>query len=336
MEKIEETIKELKELYTKAVTPRDYWQVWEKSLALRAELPSDIPLAILAKIMLNGFWARYYRIKKSLPELQYDREILYDEVALYFHALTTGDDLEITINYGYLLSIILSQLKEAPKSAERINDEISRLVKSDGNVVLGLKVINAQGLNAMQKKDWQGAIVILTTAKQKFQEALNIPEALQHFANILNNRGLSRLNLSDGVEGWKEKKGLISSAIVDLRDAEQLYMKVTPPPLKHIDGLENRLIMAAMRILSLEGGELAKAGERIKAAFETKNREGAKKIIFSLRELTMDDVKMIAKIEGKLESEVVISGDTMVFVGAIQVGLRMADEFLEIYKEEAK
>jgi len=326
----EERIKELNTLYTKATTEEEYVQAYESALSYyyEASLAGE-PLQVLAEILLPGYWAGYYWLKR-FP--QNDEEEQKQKINLHvcwvdqYYRQLPKEDIEIKLNYGYLLSVILNELKGDSKEAQKVDAEIQRLAEETKNVAIALKVINAQGLTAMQKKDWPAAIAIYSQAEQNFREAFDIPEAWQHLANTLNNRGMSKLNLSDGIDDRQEKRSLISSGIVDLWDTEELYIKVTPPPLKHIDGIENRLIMAAYRLLLTERFvEEVEIGRKIKEAFEAKDREGAKKLIFDLKGL---EVKSWDKIEGT------IPGDTMTFIRSIQIGLQMADEFLDRHKEE--
>lgn len=326
----EEKIKELNTLYAKATTEEEYAQAYESAVSYYHEASrAGEPFQVLAEILLPGYWAEYHRLKKfpQEDEAEQKQKINFHVswVDQYYRQLPK-EDVELKLNYGYLLSVILNELKGDFEEAQKVDAEIQRLAKETKNVAIALKVINAQGLTAMQKKDWPAAIAIFSQAEQNFREAFDIPKAWQHFANTLNNRGLSRLNLSDGTDPRQEKRGLISSGIVDLWNAEELYMKVTPPPLKHIDGIENRLIMAAYRLLLTERFvEEVEIGRKIKEAFEAKDREGAKKLISGLKGL---EVKTWEKIEGT------VPGDTMTFIGSIQIGLQMADEFLDRHKEE--
>ena len=243
MATIEEKIKELDELYAKATTQEEYHRIWELARELEIEMDQRrLPVADIAKAILNGFWARYYEVRK-FDKTKRNIDELYIWVNNYFESVKRVD-IELAVNYGYLLSVIVGQLQEDTKFAKSINEEISRLVKKSKNVALGLKVLNGRGLNAMQKKEWQEAIAIFTTAEQNFPEAPNIPEARQHLGNIVNNRGLSRLNLSDEVENPEQKKEMIRSGVWDLLTAMNLYFMVPSIPLKHLEGIRNRLRLA--------------------------------------------------------------------------------------------
>ena len=334
----EEKIKELNALYAKATTEEEYAQAYKSAVSYYYEASrAGEPFQVLAEIMLPGYWAEYYRLKKfpQKDETEQEQKINFHVswVDQYYRQVPK-ENTELKLNYGYLLSVSFNYLKGDFEEARKVDEEIQRLAKETKNIAIIIKAINAHGLTAMQKKDWPAAIAIFSRAEKSFTEAFDVPDVWQHFANTLNNRGMSRLNLSDGTDQWQEKRGIISSGIVDLWNAEELYMKVTPPPLKHIDGIENRFIMAAIRLLSTEGKELAEMGQKVKAAFEAKDRDGAKKLIFTLRAITDADFKKLTNIEGKLEPEVVADGGTMTFIKSVQIGLQMADEFLEKNKEK--
>lgn len=324
----EEMIGELNALYAKATAEEEYARAYKCAVSYyRQASDAGESFQALAGILLPGYWAEYYRLKKfpRKDEAKQKQEInlLASQADQYYRQLPK-EDIELKLNYGYLLSVILNELKRNPEEARKVDAEIQGLIKGTGRVAIAFKVINPQGLTAMQKKDWPAAIAIFSQVEQNFQEVSGILGGWQNFANIINNRGLSKLNLSDETDSLQEKRGLISSGIVDLWNAEGLYMKVVPPPLKHIDGIQNRLIVAAYRLLLTEGSEEAKIGRNIKEAFEAKDREEAKRLIFGLGGL---ETKTWEKIEG------IVPGDTMTFIESIQVGLHMADEFLEKHKE---
>ncbi len=258
---IEERTKELDELYTKATTQEEYHRVWELARHLEYDILAERGASVkwCARPILNGFWARYYELRK------FDRDegkidTLYSLVRNYYFGLKMEENVELTVNYGYLLSVIVGQLKEDTKKAKTIDEEISRLVKESDNVALGLKVINSRGLNAMQKKDFQEAIAIFTTAEQNFPEAPNIPEARQHLGNTVNNRGLSKLNLSDEVEDPEQKNEMVKSGVQDLLVAMNLYFMVPSIPLHHLEGIKNRLRLAKDKAKEVDP-ELVKAIE---------------------------------------------------------------------------
>lgn len=244
METIEEGIKELNELYAKATTKEDYHQIWMLARKLDQETGKQgVPRVLQLKGALNGLWARYYEAKK-FDISPGDVNDLYESVKRGVDWADSENDVELAINYRYLLSVVVGQLMNKPEEAAKIDEEMQRLVKDTNNVPLALRVINARGLNAIQKKDWSEAIAIFTTAEQGFPEAPNIPEARQHLGNTVNNRGLSKLNLSDEVQDPGQKKEMVRSAVWDLLVAMNLYFMTPLIPLKHLEGIRNRLWLA--------------------------------------------------------------------------------------------
>lgn len=261
MATIEERIKELDGLYAKATTQEEYHQIWEWVRDLKREMErQELPVNKVAKAILTGFWARYYEIRK-FDKTAENIDELYTLVNDYYQRFHQEKvETELAVNYGYLLSVIVGQLKEDLEKAAKIDAEIQQLVKDTGNVALALRVINAQGLNAMQKKDWSEAIAIFTTAEQNFPEAPDIPEARQHLGNTINNRGLSKLNLSDEITDPEQKKEMLKFGVWDLLKAMNLYFMVPQIPLKHLEGIRNRLRLAKDKAKEIDS-DLVKAIE---------------------------------------------------------------------------
>jgi len=243
MATIEERTKELDELYAKATTQEEYHRIWKAAQEVEKEARAqNLPINVRVRAALNGFWARYYEVRKFART----RENIDELYGLVKQATTWigKEDVELAVNCRYLLSVIIGQLKEDLEEAGRIDEELRQLVKDTGNVPLALRVINAQGLNAMQRKDWQEAIAIFTSAEQNFPEASNVPEARQHLGNTVNNRGLSKLNLSNEMEDLEQKKEMVRSGVQDLLAAMNLYFRVPLIPQKHLEGIRNRLRVA--------------------------------------------------------------------------------------------
>lgn len=244
MATIEERAKELDELYAKAISREDYQRVWQLSQEIREQFRGQ-PLAIRAKATLSSYWARYYEVRKfARTESSIDN--LYGLIKQLIDALSPKE-IELIVNFKYLLSMIAGELKGDEEEAERLNREMDNLVRRTNNIPLGLKVVNAQGLAAMRWKEWQKAIEIFTQARERFSEASGIPEARQHLGNTVNNRGLAKLNLSDEVREPEEKKATILSGVWDLLDALTLYFRVSTIPKKHLEGIRNRLKGAIIR-----------------------------------------------------------------------------------------
>lgn len=238
---IEERTKEINELYAEATTEEGYDRVWDFFQKSLEEFRGQ-PINIRARFALNAYWARYYKVRE-FAWTKNNIDNLYGVVKQYLAAFEKRE-VELVVNYKYLLSVVAGELRKDPQEAEKLIKEIDQLVRGTDNIPLALKVINAQGLHAMRLKDWQEAIKIFTKAEQRFPEAPSIPEARQHLGNTVNNRGLSKLHLSDGVRELEAKKEMIRSGVRDLLAAMNLYLMAPLIPQKHLEGIRNRLRLA--------------------------------------------------------------------------------------------
>lgn len=269
---VKETVRNLDDLYARAISPEECHRVYVE--AIEAANQEGLSFNDRARITLPGLWARYHEFLKSSSG---EEEFFSKQVEAWF--IWEGD-VELAMNYGCLLSVVLGELEGNSVRAGIVIQQVQRLADTAGSITSLLKVCNTQGRIAMQKNDWPGAIRIFGSV-DRFR-ASKAAENLQPLGNIINNRGLTKLNLSDEVKDRDRKRSLIFSAIIDLWNASWLYMEVIPPPLKHIEGVTNRLIMAAIRLLQTEEKGLAETGREAKAAFEAQEREKAKKIILGI------------------------------------------------------
>ncbi len=294
MATIEEKTKSLKELYAAARAPADYIGM----IFLRQELEKDMiaekkTTGEIAAAILPGFWGEYHVNKKFGCNKRQTERLLVRLKQVYL-LMKEKKEIELVINYGYLLSCAYGQLMDDQEESLKIIQEISKMAKESDNVSLVLKAINAEGLVAMKMKEWQEAIWIFDSGQIIFPEAKNIPDAKQHLANIINNRGLAKINNDD--------RKLIPQAVKDLREALDLYMEIKPPPLKHIEGIQKRLIVATTKIVF---------DKNIYELFAAGRKEEAERIIFSLKGADL-------------------SGEELVSLGIIREGLQIADNFLKL------
>lgn len=236
MVEFKERTEEINDLYGKAIKELDYQKVEEKARALEKEMIEDgKSVDETAKAIMNGFWARYYLAKK----FGYIDSVICSRVESYYSQV---ENLEVKIAYGYLLAVIASELREDFATAKEINSEIQKIAEETGNVISILRAINARGLNEMKEKNFAKAVEIFNEVEQ-----IIVPsEAYQHLGNILSNLGASKIrggiNILDGVG--------------DLIEAADYYLQTKPVPLKHIEGIKNRLNEAGEKLV-----ELAKESE---------------------------------------------------------------------------
>lgn len=257
MATIEEKTKDLDELYAKATTKEEYHRAWEMAKELEQDISAKRGILVKwsAQAILNGFWARYYELLK-FNRTGSDINELYHRIANYYHGLEEKDDIDLKVSYGYLFSMITSQLEGDLQEAEKIDEEISQLAEKGGNVVSVLRSVNAQGLNAMKKEDYPGAIAIFDKGWRFFPEHKHNPETFRHFGNICNNRGLSKIHLSGQAQKRSEKVKLLWGGIQDLTLATSIYISEDSPPLKHLEGIKNRLKLAQIRCIKILSVEL--------------------------------------------------------------------------------
>jgi len=319
---IESAKEDLKDLYSKARNREDFEKVWQVGKDLAADMNRQEFLSVdIYKSIMPALWARYYLAKK-FGKKEDDILNFYNWVGEAWEVSRKAADTELIFSSGYLLSAIKSQLQQKIEEADEINREMEKLVKDIGDTAAALKVINAEGLAAMQRREWPEAIHLFDRVKKLFPDARKVPVVCQHLANIYNNRGLSWLNLSDEVKQSIVKRGFIFSAIWDLNEAAGLYMGVVPPPLKHIQGVENRLIISVSKLL-IAGRELKEEeiGKKIKEIFSAGNKKEAREIILNL-------IPAEIRSEYKTDGDV-LSGDIMLFIESVQKQLIYIDKFLK-------
>jgi len=321
MSELIESVKELKELYSKARTQEDFEKVWQFGKDLTTDMNrQDFLLIDIYDSIMPALWARYYLAKK-FGKTEDDILNFYNWIGEAWELSLKAGDTELIFSSGYLLSVVKSQLQQKVEDADKINGEMEKRIKDIGDITATLKVINAEGLAAMQKKEWSEAIYLFDKVKKLFPDVRKVPIDCQHFANICNNRGFSGLSLSDEVKHSIVKRAFIFSAIWDLNEAAGLYMMIVPPPLKHIQGVENRLILAVSKLL-VAGRELDEEGlgKKIRKTFSDGKKKEAREIILRL---IPAEIRSEYKVDGDVLSE-----DIMLFIKSVQEQLKDIDKFL--------
>ncbi|MFA4998744.1 MAG: hypothetical protein WC514_01870 [Candidatus Paceibacterota bacterium] len=313
--------KELKDLYSGAITESDLKKAWQlgKSFMMEKQKERCLEIGVYA-VILPALWARYH-LANEFGKTEEDIFNFYTWAEGGWISSKSAGDVESIFSFGYLLSTVESRLLRNIDEAKKIIEEMYKLLNGIGDTASVLKVITADGLVAEQRGDYQGAIDIFSKADDLCPDARNDVSVQQHLANIWNNCGLSRLNLSDKTEHITDKRKIVSSAIRDLNKAARLYMKVDPPPLKHIRGVGNRLIMSAIKLL-LASSELEEEaiGKSIAEAFSANDRKTAIGIILGI-------VPAKANGEYKVDGDV-LSKHIALSIRSIQGQLRKTEEFL--------
>lgn len=227
--KIEQKIKELNELYSKATTEEQYKECVKIAGEIN-ELTPRCPSLDTEELMLkalNSWWAYYYYLLK-FDQSQDTREQFIEQLGSWYRDI---NNVELKIKFGYLYATALSNLTGETEEAEKINQEIKVLAEKTNNMSLLLQVINSRGLKEMAAKDWHAAIAIFSEIDVLHAETVTKQENLQYAANIVNNRGASK------------NRGKIApiGGAIDLMLAAILYSQQEMPPAKHFKGLPDRL-----------------------------------------------------------------------------------------------
>lgn len=220
----EEEKKKINTLYNKAVTEKDYEEIVEKASDLQLEMIEE-NVDYMLEATLNGWWSYYYLVRKFRRTKESIKD-LHDMISCFYSKATKA---EVKISYGYLLSVILSELKGDVVEANRINAVLDKMARKSGGMVSMLRVINARGIGEMKEANFEEAVEVFDEIRQ-FKD---IPEeAFRHAGNIINNRGASKIR-----GDINPIDGLMDLIVA----AKEYYLKEKEVSLKHIEGIINRV-----------------------------------------------------------------------------------------------
>ncbi len=239
MEEIDKMSNELSMLYSKARTKEEYEKVVEQRNTYEAALKANgvSPNTVVLKV-LPGYWAEYYLMLKfptEFTEEDKDRFMMEKMRTLEWEASDSTVEAEVL----YLQSVAWSHLMNDQEIAELCNSKFEELI-SAGKVSLTqiLKGINSRIIREMDSKNWQSAVRTGDEIKRFSEEVIEQPENVGPAANIINNRGTSKIrgdiNIKDGIK--------------DIVTALGYYLKQIPVPMKHIEGIKNRLTEAIKKL----------------------------------------------------------------------------------------
>lgn len=241
----EEEIKKIRDtlfaLYQKALTKEDY----EKAVNLMGKsiitlgASRESPDTIVSTV-LDGFWSEYYLLLK-FPEMIEDEaaennDNFIEKIESFISQLVEPVNKAELL---YLASVAWSHLLNDQKNAEWRNSEFQKLISSgEASTVQILKGINSRVIKEMGAKNWKAAIDTADEINKFSEEVITNSENIATAANIINNRGASKvrgnIDIKDGIK--------------DLVTALDYYLKQTPVPLKHIEGIRNRLMEAIEKL----------------------------------------------------------------------------------------
>lgn len=240
IEKIAEIriLNELPELYGKARTKEEYKKVVELREIYANTLKANLATPdTVVSIVLPGYWAEYYYLLKFPADVtEEDKD---DFMKMIDMLVLQTKDSSVKAELLYLESVAWSHLMDNQENADWCNDEFKKLV-SEGKVSITqvLKGINSRVIKEMDAKNWQDAVKIGDEIKRFSEEVINQQENIGAAANIINNRGASKVRGDiDIVDGTK-----------DLVTALDYYLKQVPVPMKHIEGIRNRLNEAVKKL----------------------------------------------------------------------------------------
>ena len=232
-------IKGLKILYDRA----DSEPGFRSAIFFADSLRKDMEFAEYSKeeiydTVYLGFFARYYLVRKYVRTAPMIGK-LEDDVSLVYRSIFRVKYPTLSIKYGYLLSVILTELGGDPVGADAITAEIRELAKISDDPASLLRVINAHGLREKSLGNFEEAIEVFSQV-QEYIDTPEIPDAaVRHIANIVNNRGLTKLEKIDSISR-EEGDITIPLAMEDLIQAGRYYLGEKEIPIGHLQGILNR------------------------------------------------------------------------------------------------
>lgn len=235
-ERLKEMKKEVSELYKKARIKEEYEKVVNLTTRYAITIASLHESSdVVVSTLLDGYWAEYYLLLK-FPSTE-ERKQRFLEMIKNLRGRV--EDIVNQAELVYLLSVAWSHLFHDQEQADRFGTEMKKLVLR-GKVpeVLILKWINSRVIDKMDSKDWRNAIEIANEIGGFTGKIVEQPENIGAAANIINNRGASKVRGDIDIE----------DGIKDLVTALDYYFKQTPVPIKHIEGIKNRLMEAIKKL----------------------------------------------------------------------------------------
>ena len=305
-QKLAEQIKQeregLKRKYAAAKDEKSLLEVFREAIVFCGNLGEGASLDDVLDLLAIGYWARYY-VLKHRPIDKASIDVFLSKVE-GFYEIVPRENIELRFKFGYLLAIGLNSFRGSAEARE-IETEIKIMSQATGSVAMALKMINAEGLLSMGKKEWEEAIAVFLQAERCLSSEENVidDEARQEFSNILSNRGYCRILWSESVLDQK-KDLLIYDGLIELLAAINHYSKLMTQPSKHLIAIENRTIIASRIVLLTKKLTLAEIGAEIAKKFSAKDREGAKSLLLGIENTenieALDLIKDILKKTGDL------------------------------------
>jgi len=255
-----------------------------------------------ARLLLDGYWARYYLIRKLGRTPNLEAEMYYYHASLYYICVSEEETPELFVNWGYLLATIIRELDGKIEEAGVINKRICAVARKAGLVDLIAKVVNSKMLVFMGEENFIGAILLAEEFMNEFPGTEHYEPPMQSVANIFNNLGFAELRVN-------RSRKHFGAARFYFRNARLIYQKIDPVPIGHIKGLQNRNIMVGLAVLEMHSSKDIIARDfltRAKNSFKAGDKKEVKKILEKAAlvvPLIKEVNKELLEIESFLEKE---------------------------------
>lgn len=333
-EMTEKNVKELSKkfnlLYSKAIKLEEKNRVWKigKEQAYPIAQEQNLDMNLQAELLFTPLYGRYYNLMKRIEakvDLPSEEEIgeFMELVSGFFHSMDRKEGLELYLRYGDLLGNALEKILNDPKQGKKINDAVQEEIGKTTDVALILRSINRNILNAIELGEYDRAIQMKRDAEPEYMNrGRNVSRDSLFMAHIINNGGgLARIKQAD-VKLDKSKRTTLIKAILNFEEARTFYEKVFPPNLIHFDGLKNRLVRVAYRLLLIEGDEVGRYGVAAKEILEKEAKESFEKE--KNREKAIQEIIKASRVREVYGIEKILEE------------IKIIDEFLAAHKEDQK
>ncbi len=237
IDRMKDWIADLDRLYKAATEMKEYENVVGIRDIIKERLGNKITPDIIFQSLKNGYWAEYYLLLKNPNSFTAE-----DRNSFLKSINEIEDSLTISIVKAellYLKSVVCSNLMNDQENADVCNRKLHKMIL-DGHCLIDqmIKGINARMIKEMGMKNWEEATKI-GNELEEFPEDLRMQTGnIGPSANVLSNRGASK------IRGGTDTNGGIKDLVIAL----DYYLKQASVPIKHIEGVRNRLMEATKKM----------------------------------------------------------------------------------------
>jgi len=286
----------IKEAYAKEPDEQGLRRVWRATEKFEKILEGSFELEEIARLILPGYWAKYYLIRKFEKASNLEAEMYYFHASLYYLCVSEEETPELFVNWGYLLATIKGELEGKSEEAAKINKYICAVAREAGIVDSIAKATNSRMLLLIKEEDFISAIALAKEFIMEFPEMQHYEPPMQSVANVFNNLGLAELKI-------KRLRKHLWAARFYFREARLIYEKINPVPIGHIKGLQNRNIMIGIAMLEIHSKNdniVRDLLMRANKSFEAGDKEEVMKILQIAALLEDPFVPVITRINEEL------------------------------------